>query len=156
MKHLTVAIVAVILALMLATLATPAYAIDLDLTYSAGFVPPHNEPVVGNKVARYRTQVGLDLEQGWLHLAPELTFWHVNTWVPPDQQLSNRWRDDDWSIEETRPTMLLNIDIGPKDSPKLFSEYFAPLGNWSHSGSRNFSSYWWIVGVRGELNLLGD
>jgi len=136
----------------LALTAGPAQGMSLDLNYSAAFVPPHNEPVVGNKVARYRIEMAPEIRFQYLQVSPTLTLWGVNTWVPRDQQLSNRWRDDDWSVEEVRPTFNLGIGLGP-ERLQLFSEYFAPLGNWSQRGAGSFSSYWWLVGVRGEVRL---
>ena len=27
------------------------------------------------------------------------------------------------------------------------------FGNWSQKGAGSFSSYWWLVGVRGKINI---
>jgi len=153
MKNL-LSIVLMIAVWVLLLCCVSARAVDLDLTWSAGFVPPHNEPVVGNKVARYRTTIGAELTQGWFYLNPELTFWHVNTWTPANTHVTSSWEHDDWSIEGTRPTLDLNLEIGPETMPHLYSEYFAPLGNWSQRGAGSFSSYWWIIGIKGRLGVL--
>ena len=143
-----------LLVLMLAAVMLPSScsALNLDLTYSAAFVPPHNEPVIGNKVARYRATVGADLHNDRLRVQPELLVWGVNTWQSGGSQKSSSWFDDDWSIEDVRPAFNLELDFGPENL-HLYSEYYTPIGDWSRKGAGSFESYWWLVGVRGRLNL---
>ena len=51
-----------LLTLCFLLLTAPAWALELhQLTVDATFAPPHNEPVVGDRVARYRLQASADV-----------------------------------------------------------------------------------------------
>lgn len=141
---------AIILAILATILCTPCYA-DVHLDYSAAFVPPHNEPVVGNKVARYRLTLEPELTWGRLTVNPDLTAWGVNTWTPSDSHASPSWIDDDWSVEEWRLSFKPQVSVRIIDRLSIFTEFYTPVGDWTRKGAGSFESYWWVVGVKGRL-----
>jgi len=137
--------------LMAAIFSLPAFALETHLDWNAAFAPPHNEPVVGNKVARYRLQLEPQVKLSCLRLTGQVNIWAVNTWTSRDSHESKSWKHDDWSIEDLRYTFKVRGDIGP-EKLSLFTEYYQPINSadWG-KGATSFGSYWWLVGVSGRI-----
>lgn len=130
--------------------ASPLHAAEFHLDWNATFVPPHNEPVLWDMVARYRLQLNPQVKFEYLDIRPQLNVWGVNTWIAPNKQLSTSWFHDDWSIEEVRYTYKVKAFIGPESwKIRPYTEYYDAING--GKGATSFGSYWWLIGVSGRL-----
>jgi hypothetical protein len=132
--------------------ATPASARALSLKWNATLSPPHNEPVVGNRVARYRLQVAPHLDTRWLRYKLQANAWGVNRWQLTDVVGSGleAWSGSDWSVEEWRFSLLHRIEVGPKYLG-LFMEGYMPIDRFSWGGHGMERHYYWLIGFGGEI-----
>jgi len=140
--------------ILFTVLVTPVHAAPFlehtHLDWNLTAVPPHNEPVVGNKVARYRLQLEPQIEYKFFRAEAQLNAWAVNTWKPKHMQASTAWKDDDWTVEEIRYTTKFRVEVGPKPLA-LFMEYYQPINDGWGKGASSFGSYWWLVGISGRV-----
>lgn len=129
-----------------------SHGFEFHLGWNAAFVPPHNEPVVGNKVARYRFQFKPIIETKWLEYNGEFSAWGVNTWTSPNSHISSSWSHDNWNIEEVRYTTKHIVYLGQNKSLRVYSEFYQPINSadWGKGGS-SMGDYWWLVGLSGRL-----
>jgi hypothetical protein len=115
--------------------------------------PPHNEPVVGDKVARYRAELKGDVCWGRLQWEPKITAWGVNTWRSTDRigHGWNAWQNSDYSIEKVRVSHTQNLSFWLNDNIALTTEYYMPLNRKSWGGHGLERHYYWLVGFRWQL-----
>lgn len=138
---------------IVATLLMPfqAKAADYHLSYSATFAPPHNEPVVGNMVARYRLQLEPSVEWEWLRYKLTATAWGCNEWrSDPGNGFPDAWEGSDWSVTEWRYSLTHRATVGPKRLG-LFVENYMPLNRNSWGGHGMERHYYLLTGVGGEF-----
>lgn len=88
--------------LLLVLLPSLAFAGPI-LEWRAMTVPPANEPVIGNMVARYLAEVTPGYETDNLRLGVTLKAWGVNYWLPPDVRGHgwDKWEGSDYTVEES-------------------------------------------------------
>ena len=141
MKNFTAGILTVLIILLSVSAPALAYEVgdaDINLELSAQFAPPHNEPVIGNRVARYRIQITPTLDWGIVHYRIEANAWGVNIWQRPNvvgHGVPEAWENSDWSVEEWRytGTGTLLIDLGAGTSLFVESTYTEKfVGNGSY------------------------
>jgi len=123
-----------------------------SLEYNFAFVPPHNEPVVGDKVARYRAQISPSLTTKWFRYHLDINAWLVNTWQSRDVVGNDweAWRKSDWGVEDVRLSLLHRFSVGP-EKVGLFVENYQPIDRHSWGGQGMERHYYWLVGVGGRL-----
>lgn len=145
----------IIITLLLCLIAVPAIALptldhlDLEVTMA----PPHNEPVVGDMVARYRGQLSADIRWGRVQWEPKLTAWGVNQWQSTAVigNGSDAWGNSDYTIDEYRISHTQNLSIWITDHAALTTEYYMPLDRKSWGGHGLERHYYWLVGFKLRL-----
>lgn len=142
---------------LIGTLASPVSAgswIDGTSTFvwNLTVAPPHNEPVIGDKVARYRLQLHPEYATTYFRVSPEINVWGVNTWQPSDVVGHGweAWQNSDWSVEEFRTSVTTRAEIGPK-ALHFYTEYYWPIDRKSWGGHGLERHYYWLVGVGGRI-----
>lgn len=139
------------LAAMLLALTLPAGAADYSLRWNATFAPPHNEPVVGDRVARYRLHIEPGIEFKFLRYRLAINAWGVNHWRTSDtvgHGFPEAWEGSDWSVEEWRTSTTHRLELGP-GWLHFFTEYYLPLDRKSWGGHGMETNYYWLTGVGG-------
>lgn len=123
-----------------------------SLQWNATFAPPHNEPIIGNRVARYRLQVEPTVKFGWLRYRLMINAWGVNRWqqgcVVGDGM--SAWENSDWSVERWRFSFLQRAEIGPKLF-HVFVEDYQPIHARSWGGHGMETDHYLLVGIGGIL-----
>lgn len=120
-----------------------------QLSVDATFAPPHNEPVIGNKVARYRVRLLHNITWEKLEWEGQYFFWGVSTWRHPstiDDGFPAAWEDSDWSVEEWRLTQIHRVSYRTSTHVDLFVEHKREQ---EFPGNR---SYYYLVGIRFRLH----
>jgi hypothetical protein len=133
-----------------APVCSEAVKTDFYLQWNATFAPPHNDPVVGDRVARYRVQVEPNLEIGWLRYRLRFNAWGVNRWQSVDKVGGglDSWSNSDWSVEKWRLSLLHQAEFGPK-SIHLFVEYYQPIDSNDWKGHGLETHYYMLTGIGG-------
>ena len=138
--------------LLLLVLVAPALAAPKieDFYLTAEFAPPHNEPVVGDRVARYRSEAVLEVQWGRFTWRPTLTAWGVQKWQPTDIVGHGRdaWRNSDFEIETVRWSHTQNLDFRLTDSVSITTEYYMPLYRDTWGGHGLERHYYWLIGAK--------
>lgn len=124
-----------------------------DLVIDVMMAPPHNEPVVGDKVARYRSEMKASVRWGRLQWEPKITAWGLNTWRATNRigNGTNAWKNSDYSIEKVRVSHTQNLSLWLTDNFAMTTEYYMPLDRKSWGGHGLERHYYWLVGF--ELKL---
>lgn len=127
---------------------------DFSLGYNATFVPPHHEPVVGDRVARYRLQLVPMMESRWFDFTGNFNIWGVNEWQD-SQTAGDGWGDADWSIDKWRYSAMYQVTFYPFDTKTigLFTEYYRPFHRHSWGGHGMERHYYWLIGLSGTIKL---
>ncbi|MEZ4599175.1 MAG: hypothetical protein R2940_05245 [Syntrophotaleaceae bacterium] len=123
-----------------------------NLEYNITFAPPHNEPVVGDRVARYRVQLRPSVEFKYFRYNLKIDAWACNTWQSNDVigNGGDAWDNSDYSIEKWRIGFTHRAEAGPKII-HLFTEYYVPYDNDSWGGHGMERHYYWLVGFGGKF-----
>ncbi len=124
-----------------------------NLHLEATLSPPHNEPVIGDRVARYRVQAGADVRWGRVQWEPTLNAWGVNRWRTSEVvgHFPDSWGNSDWSIERWRVSMTHNLSLHLTDHVALTTEYYMPFDRKSWGGHGLERHYYWLIGMRWSL-----
>ena len=142
-----------IAALLLTSLSAQALDYDLGLDYNLTFVPPHNEPIVGSKVARYRIQATPKLELGkYFRYEIDVTAWGVNDWRTSEvvgHGFPEAWEGSDWSVDEWRFSMTHKVELGT-DKFHGYIEGYRPI-NGDEWGGVSMRHYHLLVGFGGSF-----
>jgi hypothetical protein len=140
--------IVLLLALSLAASAFAAPVLD-DFYLTAEFAPPHNEPVVGDRVARYRSEAHLVMRWGNLEWHPKLTAWGVQKWRPSDivGHGEDAWRNSDFSVETVRWSHTQTLKYRMSESLAATTEYYMPLYRDTWGGHGLERHYYWLIGL---------
>ena len=143
--------------LLLLLFATPSLADNwftdhTSLNYNLTFSPPHNEPVVGNQVARYRLQLNPEITFKYARYDLEFDVWGTNQWRNGSTvgNGSEAWDNSDWSIDKYRLSLTHKVHLGP-ETLHIFTEYYMPIDRKSWGGHGMETNYYWLVGFGGTL-----
>jgi len=143
-----------LLLFILLLLPMNVYAIDWSLKYNLTTVPVNHEPVVGDKVARYRLQITPAVQIGRLSHEVQTNIWGVNTWRPRSmlgQGFVEKYENSDWTIENYRVSLMHTTKFDLIDKRlQLFSEYYYPIDRHSWGGM-SLRHYYWLIGISGEI-----
>lgn len=122
------------------------------LTWNLTFAPPHNEPVVGDRVARYRLYLDPEWRGEYVRFATPITIWGVNTWQPSKVvgHGSEAWSNSDWSVEKVRVAITPRLEIGSQRL-HFYTEYYMPLNRKSWGGHGLERHYYWLTGFGGSI-----
>lgn len=144
--------VLIVLMCATATLAMPPVTLDA-LEVSAEFVPPHNEPVIGDRVARYRAELTSSISWGRIQWEPKITAWGVNKWrsTATIGNGADAWRNSDYSVETWRVSHTQNLSIWLTDNVAVTTEYYMPLKRKEWGGHGLECHYYWMVGFKAKL-----
>ncbi len=151
MKHL----LAFILLLLIpsAALASSWLTEHTGVRYNLTLSPPHNEPVVGDKVARYRLQIKPSVQFKYLRNEVQIDLWGCQTWRTPSQVghgIPDAWQNSDWDIETVRVGITERMEIGPQRLHG-FTEYYIPVDRRAWGGHGMERHYYWLIGIGGTL-----
>lgn len=160
-QHKTVVKALVVLACVLLALAfvlvscPKSYGAELyRAEVSFAFTPPHNEPIVGDKVARYKAEGDAGLRLWRFVLDGNVKVWFLQGWRPPEvvgHGIPDAWRGSDWGFDSAR------LDYNLKLGFDLFGGWqaFVEHNKWNHlSGippSAHANEYYWMTGLRFKL-----
>jgi hypothetical protein len=137
----------VLLTCLFIALTSNAFAISGNLKINTAFAPPHNEPVIGDMVARYRVQVSPSLDWGHVSYKLDINYWGVQRWQTPDVvgHGIEAWENSDWSVDEWRYTGVgrVNVDLGDNAAFFVESKYSEEF--------RGHDSYYHLIGVEWSL-----
>ena len=141
-----------ILTILIILLPLSAQAYEVHLGWNAAMAPPHNEPVVGNKVARYRLQVKPSVEFKYFRYSLQVDAWGVNKWQP--SSVVGHWPDSisgsDWSVEEWRVATTHRAEVGPY-KVHAYIEYYMPLDRHNWGGHGMERHYYTLIGIGGRF-----
>jgi len=127
------------------------------------FTIPHNEPVVDDKVARYRLTGKIEVDLWRFRGEYEGVLWGLNTWRTPDQVghgFPDAWKGSDWNIERFKyyQNTAAMFDITGKKNLWIRLEgsqfWYPDLPTGRIAGYENSSNYWWQFGFR--WTIVGD
>lgn len=119
-----------------------------QVAIDATFAPPHNEPVIGDLVARYRVRTVAEAHWQRLSFLGEVNLWGCQKWRTPDQVghgIPDAWEGSDWDISEWRFDANYEVAFEVVKHVDLFTEY-----KWEQE-YRGHNSYYWLTGVRVRL-----
>lgn len=142
---------------VIVVLSQPANAEDytLGVEYTGAIAPPHHEPVVGARVARYRYTLAPYASTKWAEARLTLTGWGLQKWRPSSVvgHGIDAYRNSDYSIERLRHSVRLDVSIYPTADKKfgLYSEFYKPLDRHSWPGHGHLTAYYWLVGFKGNF-----
>jgi len=115
------------------------------------FAPPHNEPVVGEHVARYKIEGDAGIRIWKINVDGNAKVWFLNPWDSPDvvgHGFPTAWRNSRWGAESIRLdwTVKAGIDVAPR------LQTYIEHNKWGYlSGtlpSSHVSEYYWLAGIR--------
>jgi hypothetical protein len=115
--------------------------------------PPHHEPIVGNRVARYRVEAEPVVEWGKLETSLKLTSWGAQRWNRDIGHGTDAWEESDWSVEEWRQAFTHTATVWIMPKLGVYSEYYQPIDRhekWPGKGQE--TNYYWLVGIKGWIN----
>jgi hypothetical protein len=140
--------------LLVLTLFAPAPAQAMEwpkldqVAMDAAFAPPHNEPVIGDLVARYRLRTVMHAHWQRLSFLGEVNLWGCQKWRTPDQVghgIPDAWEGSDWSVQEVRWDANYEVAFTLAQHVDLFTEY-----KWTQE-YKGHDSYYWLTGFRLRL-----
>ena len=148
-KYMAVLIVpAVVLAVAsLLLLSCPRAGHGMELTrleFSAAFAPPHNEAVVGDRVARYKAEADGSVRIWKFVLDGNFRLWGVQGWREWDRVghgFPEAWRNSDWGIERFRYDWTVKAGVDNFEPVQAFVEH-----NFREYGTND--RYYWMTGLR--------
>ncbi len=141
-----------LLTVLLLLVASNVHAIDLTrLEVSAAFTPPHNEPVIGNYVARYKVEGDAAIRAWRFTLDGNVKAWFLQNWRTPEvvgHGFPDAWRGSDWGFHSVR--LDYNVKLGFDIVRHL--QAFVEHNKWGFvteapAGSKP-SDYYWMTGFR--------
>jgi len=145
---------AVVLALLLS--ASTAMAVDLErFEVSAAFVPPHNEPIVQDMVARYKAEA-----DGSIRFWKRVTFdanmkvWFLQEWRTPDRVghgFPAAWKGSDWNFERARLDYTLKLGVDVIGPVQVFMEHNKYNYLTDAAPADHQHEYSWLAGVRWRM-----
>ena len=101
-----VLVVACILGVIFLSCPRPGFGADLTrLEVGMAFAPPHNEPVVGEHVARYKIEGDAGIRIWRIDVDGNAKVWFLNRWDPPDvvgHGFPTAWENSRWGAESIR------------------------------------------------------
>lgn len=135
---------------ILLCLAAPSYALNWphidQLAVDLTFVPPHNEPVIYDLVARYRIRPVFEWSWWRIRSRSELNLWGCNKWRTPDEVghgIPDAWEGSDWSVQKWRWDARFEGAIEVAPHCDIYTEYKIDGTVGKH--------YYWLTGVRFRL-----
>jgi hypothetical protein len=137
-----------ILMISFMVLATSAYAIDFHMSSNFTVAPPHNEPVFGDKVVRYRAQLLTEVEWKFIRYSLEFNAWGTQQWQPSSVvgHFPDSLEGSDWGVEAWRYTNKHILEIG-SENLYWFNEYYLPIDRHDIKGHGMENNYYWLTGV---------
>lgn len=121
---------------------------------SAAFTPPHNEPIVGNKVARYKVEGDAGLRLWRFTLDGNAKVWFLQDWRTPEvvgHGIPDAWRGSDWGFDAARLDYNAKLGFDLVGGWQAFVEH----NKWSHLAgippSVHANEYYWMTGFRYKL-----
>lgn len=116
-----------------------------DGSIQATFAPPHNEPVVGDRVARYRLRAEQAIDWGAFSLNGQYTAWGVQPWQRPHVvgHGLDAWENSHWGVEQWRSEWSYQIRYRPMTHFNFFVEHRNT--DWSDVSPQG--SYWNLFGI---------
>lgn len=125
-----------------------------DANVGVLFTIPHNEPVINDKVARYRLDHNIGVKLfNFVKINYKGDLWAVNTWRTPEvvgHGFPDAWRGSDWTVEGWRYDYLVTAYMPVTSSGRLnvgveHNKYWwiTPDATGGHA-----SNYWWQVGIK--------
>jgi hypothetical protein len=111
----------------------------------ASFVPPHNEPVIEDEVARYKIEMDGSV-RFWKRVTADLNViaWGVQTWRTGDQVghgFPDAWRGSDWGVKKVYMDYTGKVGVDVYGPVQAFVEHrVRPY----HLSSNNY----WLFGFR--------
>lgn len=126
------------------------FLVGCSVGYNVSFAPPHNEPVIGNKVARYRVELAPTLTYKGFEYQVKGTAWGVNTWRRPADvgHFPDSWSHSDWTVDEWRYSVTQTATYWMGDVG-LFAEHYQPFGESDWGGHGLEDNYYLLMGVKG-------
>jgi len=147
-------VLAAVLALLLS--ASTASALDLErFEVSAAFVPPHNEPIVQDMVARYKAEA-----DGSVRFWKRFTFdanmkvWFLQEWRTPDRVghgFPEAWKGSDWNFERARMDYTLKLGVDVIGPVQVFMEHNKYNYLTDAAPADHQHEYSWLAGVRWRM-----
>lgn len=137
-----------IISLFLFSLAMPVYGADLTrLDLSMAFVPPHNEPVIGSYVARYKAEGNIGVRFAkYFTFDGDVRAWGVNEWRTMDVvgHGVTAWGNSDWSVKKMSYDFTVKLGVDIYDPLQAFIEH-------QSTPYDTQSRYYWMAGLRLRL-----
>ena len=145
-----------IVALTILLFASTASAVDLErFEVSAAFVPPHNEPIVQDMVARYKAEA-----DGSIRFWKRVTFdanmkvWFLQEWRTPDRVghgFPEAWKGSDWNFERARMDYTLKLGVDVIGPVQVFMEHNKYNYLTDAAPADHQHEYSWLAGVRWRM-----
>ena len=139
--------------IVILSFALPVQAADFSLGWNATFAPPHNEPVIGDKVARFRLQATPSIEFKYFRYSLEVNAWGVQKWRPSSvvgNGFPDAWQRSDWSVDTWRFTTLHKAEVGT-EKLHVYVEQYMPIDRHSFGGHGMERHYFLLTGVGGRF-----
>jgi len=121
------------------------------LDFAVAFAPPHNEPIVGDKVARYKLEGNGGLLIGPVTFDVNAELWGLNQWDSPNavgHGFPDAWRNSRWGVETARLDWTMTLGYYLTKKTQAYIEH----NRWDYVGgaipSSHISEYYWMVGLR--------
>ena len=121
----------------------------LDL--SAGLVPPHNEPILGDRIARYKAEIEAGAEWKRLTLDLDTKLWGLNQWQRNIGSGWDAWENTEWGgLDGYR--WETNAKLGFRIYKGFGLVWESQRNRYIDYTPKNFpDKYWNIVGIRWKI-----
>jgi len=131
------------------------YGLEYNVNWNFTFAPPHHEPVVGNRVARYRLYVEPEIHTKYADFSLISQTWFRQKWQPSVLvgHGIEAWKNSDWGFDDTKTSVTFRTIMSPFEDKRvgLFVEYYMPLSRTTWGGHGMETNYYLLVGVGGKF-----
>jgi len=123
---------------------------NTTLSFTTALVPPHGEPVIGDRVARYRLNSDYTLSFKYLQYEGKATLWLTQKWHLSSEvgHGIEAWKNSDWGFDKSRVSLNHILYFGKETwSVRPFAENYQPINGSSWGGVGTFGNYY-LIGVK--------
>ena len=112
------------------------------------FTPPHNEPIINDRIARYKVEGNIGYDIGRLDLDLAIKAWGLNKWQRGIGSGWKSWQNTDWGLEKIRLDCTMGLGIRVWLGFQLYVEGTKARYIYGDQPKNYPDKYWLMTGVR--------
>ena len=124
------------------------------LELSAAFTPPHNEPIIQDKIARYKLEGDFGFRYWRIDLDVNTKVWFLNDWQTPDEVghgFPTAWENTNWNFNGSRLDFNVKLGMRVYDRLQVFVEHYQYEYLSGSKPASHASEYYWMTGLRWKI-----